>query len=585
MRRRFSTRQLALLQVLLTSYAVGVSGTDTCGGSHPQATMGVSMLQTARSGAQVHEQSKHRVKKPPMSFEARLDRNSEVSGAPALSAPPTCLATDSGCVSYYLEDPHAHQEMKGVELVITRYEEDVTWLDSLPDIPAIVYNKGGLSTLLPTPRANLRIENVANRGREDETMMLYIIGHYDSLPETVVFLQGWPYNHCGSIGKAVRGLVLEAQAHQNGADMLVPLTHTFWDYRVQEGLNGLATQLLTVHGVDANTLEEHRVSEELELFSSMCSQILGEPCPRALWVAEGAQWIVGRNKLRATSKESYARALALDEGYQGEYRGLVMEALWPILWGHPGWIPEDSMGKDGVEAALTKSPYVAGMMRIQLDSEHCTSPLYDVLASKRIMSCQSNMGFCALLRYLDHGKPVSSSRSLAFEHALDESFLLSFGAGRQDSMLLLLEADLPGQSSLLRAVDGNAVVSKHALGNAQWMITSGSEALNVYLQTAEGSNTSYLGCGEQLAGQPYNIPVILASKPSMWRMEVLGNGKVAFKGPSGYFLCLSRTTYMDYAGRNTSSINVVCSTTEECVPSQGRGHNLGHWSIKSPASN
>merc|ERR1712048_1193938 len=48
---------------------------------------------------------------------------------------------------------------------------------------------------------------------------------------------------------------------------------------------------------------------------------------------------VSAERIRSTPKEVYEQALTLTEGSQGKLRGLVLEALWPLLWGEPSWAP------------------------------------------------------------------------------------------------------------------------------------------------------------------------------------------------------------------------------------------------------
>lgn len=119
---------------------------------------------------------------------------------------------------------------RGLELVIARYREDLSWLREL-GLPATVYNKGPAltsdllkplapqpdvlppqpdslppSTLRPdalqsgSPQANTlqtgpRVIPLPNIGREAHTFFTHIINEYKDLPEWTAFMQGDPFAH------------------------------------------------------------------------------------------------------------------------------------------------------------------------------------------------------------------------------------------------------------------------------------------------------------------------------------------------------------------------------------------------------
>ena len=82
------------------------------------------------------------------------------------------------------------------QLVISRYNENINWVDDLK-LPYIIYNKG--QTLPDHP--NTQRPNV---GREAETWLYHIITHYNCLAEYTIFLQGDPYDHCKILNKILQ---------------------------------------------------------------------------------------------------------------------------------------------------------------------------------------------------------------------------------------------------------------------------------------------------------------------------------------------------------------------------------------------
>jgi hypothetical protein len=76
-------------------------------------------------------------------------------------------------------------------LVISRYNEDISWCIDYKH--TIIYNKGLYETIPSTLQSY--VINVPNIGREAHTYLLYIIEHYDNLPDVIVFSQGMYTDH------------------------------------------------------------------------------------------------------------------------------------------------------------------------------------------------------------------------------------------------------------------------------------------------------------------------------------------------------------------------------------------------------
>ena len=69
------------------------------------------------------------------------------------------------------------------KVVISKYNEDVEWIKSIK-YDTIIYDKSNNPIEGSIPRPNI--------GREAETLLHYIIGHYNNLPDLTIFLQGDP---------------------------------------------------------------------------------------------------------------------------------------------------------------------------------------------------------------------------------------------------------------------------------------------------------------------------------------------------------------------------------------------------------
>lgn len=90
-------------------------------------------------------------------------------------------------------DAERKHPLPGLELVIARYREDISWLAEL-GLPCTVYNKGPQ----PEPGSlppNATLTPLPNLGREAHTFLTHIIARYDALPRHTAFLQGNPFAH------------------------------------------------------------------------------------------------------------------------------------------------------------------------------------------------------------------------------------------------------------------------------------------------------------------------------------------------------------------------------------------------------
>jgi hypothetical protein len=76
------------------------------------------------------------------------------------------------------------------QIVVARYEEDVSWLKPYKDI-TIIYNKGSFSNILN----NFEVMKLENVGRESHTYIYHIVSNYDNLADKTIFFQGKINDH------------------------------------------------------------------------------------------------------------------------------------------------------------------------------------------------------------------------------------------------------------------------------------------------------------------------------------------------------------------------------------------------------
>src|SRR5581483_4550684 len=109
-----------------------------------------------------------------------------------------------------------------IDVVVARYQEDVSWVDRLPSKCRVtIYNKGASNTIVKTRIAD--IKHLPNVGREAHSYLYHILNviPFDPYPALhTVFCQGNPFDHCPEF-EAMLALDLPL----NGLNNFVSLGH------------------------------------------------------------------------------------------------------------------------------------------------------------------------------------------------------------------------------------------------------------------------------------------------------------------------------------------------------------------------
>jgi hypothetical protein len=82
-------------------------------------------------------------------------------------------------------------ENNNKEIVVSRYNEDLSWLNNKPfnNYPVIVYNKGTNDSFIKHDNI-YKIVNLPNIGKIDHTILYHIINNYNNLKDITIFLPG-----------------------------------------------------------------------------------------------------------------------------------------------------------------------------------------------------------------------------------------------------------------------------------------------------------------------------------------------------------------------------------------------------------
>lgn len=210
-----------------------------------------------------------------------------------------------------------------VELVVARYEEDMSWTGNIPpSILCTIYNKG--DDLQGEEREAQKMEgeivergwiSLPNEGREAHTYLHHLIERYDSLAPLTIFCQGRPFDHFKHFHRLLRGL------HSGSLRV--------------EGFQWLGFILDTDDPGGQRLFTRWSKNEDGRglALGEFYRQLFGEPGPEAYRFFVGAQFVVSREVVRRRPLEFYRRALELCLSFPDAEH--CFERTWNRVFGEP----------------------------------------------------------------------------------------------------------------------------------------------------------------------------------------------------------------------------------------------------------
>ena len=108
-----------------------------------------------------------------------------------------------------------------MDIVIARYNEDLTWTEQLKGHNLFVYNKGEQSSEYKY--------NLKNYGKDAESHLYHIVNNYDNLGKYTAFLQGNPFDHWASTVKDIKNFDYKASFKPLGPVYI----RDNWEYELQ----------------------------------------------------------------------------------------------------------------------------------------------------------------------------------------------------------------------------------------------------------------------------------------------------------------------------------------------------------------
>jgi len=191
-------------------------------------------------------------------------------------------------------------------MVVSRWKENIQWTQHSP-YPVVICNHGsGLAGGCDVP---------VNKGAEASAFLKYILGYWNTLPDTIIFVD----------------------AHETSWHQSTSIFPRIEAYRGQDywGLNDV--------NVDTQDNKNWNYDKFKQIWDSVVFPHLHQPCPKRIQTNGSAQFIVTKAAIRRHSKELYADLYAYTIGSK-RWTG---DASWADAIGfsyQPGGPPDSHVG-------------------------------------------------------------------------------------------------------------------------------------------------------------------------------------------------------------------------------------------------
>lgn len=186
-----------------------------------------------------------------------------------------------------------------LNIVISRYNEDISWAKDLSNI--IVYNKGNNSI----PSNFQHIFNLTNVGREGHTFYKYIYDNYDNLGDYTIFLQGNPFDHKKDIIDTINKYLNNSET--------IPDFDFLSDKILECNLTGCKWH----DGIPLKEVYEKLFGEKKDSL--------------AFTFGAGGQFIVSRKNILKRPREFYLKIVELLQGGANPIEGFVVERFHKLI--------------------------------------------------------------------------------------------------------------------------------------------------------------------------------------------------------------------------------------------------------------
>ena len=223
------------------------------------------------------------------------------------------------------------------DLVIARYNEDLTWLNEIKNknINIVIYNKGLNNISLDNTKLNFKIITMPNHGREAGAYLKYIIDNYPNFKKNTIFIQGEPFEHLTNLPR------FENQELNN-----IDSKHYLHYLNIH---NNYSQEFNLIKYFNSDNFSKRNLSDfeytrpSLNYgcsnvrsfdFRELLNELFINPPDEITWCV-GAQFVIDRESILNRTKAFYERLndLSLINNYDNIHSGAhVLERIWGVVF-------------------------------------------------------------------------------------------------------------------------------------------------------------------------------------------------------------------------------------------------------------
>ena len=255
-----------------------------------------------------------------------------------------------GANKYSLVYSGEKYDPKKINIVVSRYKENIDWLIPYNDIVTII-NKG--NGLLPNFSTIIHTKNI---GREGHSYLYYILNRFETLPDRVIFIQGSPFEHNETLLYGIENYDLLLPVQPLGLQYLtsknIPpsrIVDTFkmvtdfgLEYLVLETNGDLLTSFqdygatLFVNNYAKEYGEQYDPSLNLINNFFINSRLTDEPQVNTVLFSYSGLFSVTKEVILNRPPSFYLNVLTYltDKCSQGGINGYILERLWLHIFGY-----------------------------------------------------------------------------------------------------------------------------------------------------------------------------------------------------------------------------------------------------------
>ncbi|KAL8998650.1 MAG: hypothetical protein Q9169_002310 [Polycauliona sp. 2 TL-2023] len=248
-------------------------------------------------------------------------------------------------LTYLCEVESTQRTALEFEIVVSHYNEDLTWLEP-HRTECSIYSKGGEDNAPQPPFTFIPLPNI---GREGHTFLHHIVNRYENFPDVTLFVQGRIDDHVDMTLTEMKAKAMTTVPGQ-------VTTYPFRELELFEHWEGIPWEKYPCWKRWSSMAMQKMSETPLELFQKYISE--SDQMPIAIGFAPGAIFAVRKETIMQHSKAFYERLL--QKMFLGEMAhvnpetGHYMERFWLALfnpseyvqWDESDMSPEER-NKDG----------------------------------------------------------------------------------------------------------------------------------------------------------------------------------------------------------------------------------------------